>query len=453
MKTKHYNVFVIGSGIAGQTAAKACAKNNLTVAIADNREFGGTCANRGCDPKKILLQFSALLEESKRLEKLGVKKSPSVNWEQVQQFKSQYINAIPEATEDNLENLNIDLYHQSPKFINEDTVEVEGKTISADFFVIATGQIPRTLSIKGNKYIETSDAILNLEKIPKTASFIGSGYVGMEFASMLAILGTKVTIFEQTDKALSNFDAFLVEKLISKMKSLGVEFIFNAEVASVEKLNKNIRIKYAVNGNKKRHKSRKVFNTAGRIPSVKQLKLENANINADETGVLVNNFMQSKTNKRVYACGDVSSLSLPLTPLSGLQGYIVGENIINGNKKEFQFPMVPSTVFTQPNLSAVGMQEEEAKARYKNIKVYKGDAQNWFNARKSNQDTYAYKIIVNQRTEEIVGAHILSDQANENINIFSMAIANNVTVSAFKKLIFTYPSYSNDLKSMMADKD
>ena len=297
MKPIHYNVFVIGSGIAGQTVAKACVKNKLTVAMSDHREYGGTCANRGCDPKKIMLQFSALLEESKRLESLGVT-LPKIDWKTVQQFKSQFIEAIPVQTEENLTGLNIDLYHQSPEFINENEILVEGKTISADYFVIATGKTPRILPIKGKKYIETSDAILNLDKIPKTASFIGSGYVGMEFATMLAVLGCKVTIFEHNPRALKNFDAFLVDKLVTKMESLGVEFVFNAEVTSVQKLTKNIRIKYAVKGSLRRHKSRKVFNTAGRVASVKKLNLEKANIDYNQTGVIVNNFLQSQTNTK-----------------------------------------------------------------------------------------------------------------------------------------------------------
>ncbi|WAC00931.1 hypothetical protein N7U66_11955 [Lacinutrix neustonica] len=113
---------------------------------------------------------------------------------------------------------------------------------------------------------------------------------------------------------------------------------------------------------------------------------------------------------------------------------------------------MPSTVFTQPNLSAVGLSEAEAKKRYKNILVFKGEAQEWFNAKKANESTYAYKIIANERTEEIVGAHILGHEANENINLLTVAINNKMTVSEFKRMIFTYPSYSNDLKYMLADK-
>ncbi|WP_044401013.1 NAD(P)/FAD-dependent oxidoreductase [Lacinutrix sp. Hel_I_90] len=452
MKTKHYNVFVIGSGIAGKTVAETCAKNKLTVGITDNREYGGTCANRGCDPKKVMLQFSALLEQSKRLNNLGVSKLPEINWKQVQNFKTEFTQKVPVSTEEHLKKLNIDLYHQSPVFISENKIIVEGITITANYFVIATGQIPRTLNIKGKKYLETSDAILDLEKVPKSASFIGAGYIGMEFATMLAVLGCNVTVFEYADSALLNFDSFLVEKLIAKMEKLGVAFIFNAEVAAIEKRTKNIRIKYTINGSKKRHKSRHVFNTGGRVPSISTLKLENANVDFDERGIIVNDFLQSKTNKKVYACGDVSNLSLPLTPLSGLQGSIVSENIINGNKKEFQFPLVPSTVFTQPNLSTVGLSEAEAKNRYKKVLIFKGDAQEWFNAKKGNEDTYAYKILANERTGEIVGAHILGHEANENINLLTVAINNKMTVSEFKRMIFTYPSYSNDLKYMLANK-
>ncbi|MBQ0767787.1 MAG: NAD(P)/FAD-dependent oxidoreductase [Bizionia sp.] len=453
MKPKHYNVFVIGSGIAGQTAAKACVRKGLSVAISDNREFGGTCANRGCDPKKVLIQFSALLEYSKRLKGLGISKLPELDWKAVQDFKSQFVDTVPENTETDLKDLNIDLYHQSPEFVSDKEILVEGKSITADYFVIATGNIPRELSIPGNEFLETSDAILDLEAIPKTASFIGSGYVGMEFATMLAVLGCKVTIFDHNSTALSHFDPFLVEKLQLKMEELGVVFVFNAEVTAIEKLNKYIRLHYTLNEKKHTHKSRNVFNTAGRVPSIGMLNLESANVDYDDSGIIVNAHLQSKTNARVYACGDVSNASLPLTPLSGLQGSIVGKNITDGNVKAFQFPVVPSTVFTQPNIASVGLLEADAITRYKDITVYKGDLSYGFNSKKENASVYAYKILVNKRTETIVGAHLLSAEANETINIFTMAMAQKMTVSEFKRLIFTYPSYSIDLKYMLRNED
>lgn len=450
---KHYDVFVIGTGISGQTAAEICANNDMKVAIADNNAFGGTCALRGCDPKKILLQVTDLVYQSQLLMNQGVTKVPKINWKNLQKFKSSFIKRIPSSTEEKLSDLGIDYYHQSPVFQSENEVLVEGKLISADTFVIATGLISMELGIKGNKYLNTSDDILNLKKMPKSVTFIGSGYIGMEFACMMATMGSEVTMIEQGEKSLSQFDAFLVDKLVAHLKNIGIKFIFNAEVTSVEKKKKNLKVYYIIDGKEKSIKSQKVFNTAGRIPSINMLDLEKANVKFDGSGVLVNDFLQSTSNSNVFACGDVSSKSLPLTPLSGLQGYIVGSNIVKENSKKFEVPQIPSTVFTNPKLSRVGYSEEEAEKRYKNIKVYKGDASNWYHAKKENNPVYAFKILVNERTDVIIGAHLLSTQANETINIFSLAIEQKMTVSEFKKQIFTYPSYSSDLKSMLKDED
>ncbi|MCL4140827.1 UNVERIFIED_CONTAM: hypothetical protein GTU68_034062 [Idotea baltica] len=237
------------------------------------------------------------------------------------------------------------------------------------------------------------------------------------------------------------------------MKKKGVTFYFNSEIKSVEKLKKNFRIKFDKKTNSKSVKTKVVFNTSGRVPAIELLAVEKANIKNDETGIIVNDYLVNATNKNVYACGDVSSKSLPLTPLSGLQGYIVGHNILKENSKKFSNPLVPSVVFTHPNLASVGMSEEEAKKTYKNVKIYKGDASHFYNAKKSNEKVYAYKILVNERTETLVGAHLLSTEANECINILMLAINQKMTVSEFKKLIFTYPSYASDLKSMMKNID
>ncbi|WP_417859790.1 dihydrolipoyl dehydrogenase family protein [Winogradskyella sediminis] len=453
METKHYNVFVIGSGIAGQTTATTCAKAGLTVAISDNRKFGGTCATRGCDPKKILMQFADLVKHSHQLEGLGIKKAPKIKWKKVQKFKTSFTKPIPSSTENDLIDLGIDLYHQSPKFISKNEVIVEGKTISADKFVIATGYVPRSLKFKGSDLLKTSDAILKLKKIPKSAIFIGSGYVGMEFCYMLSTLGCNVTMVEVGDTALSQFDSYLVKKLMKTLEDNGVTFMFNTKPISIEKLKKNLKLTYEKDGKTKAIKARKIFNTAGRVPATEVLDLEKAQIKSDESGIIVNDFMQSTSNDNVYACGDVSSKSLALTPLSGLQGHITAHNIIQANTKEFENPLVPSVVFTKPQIASVGYSEEEAQSRYKNVNIYKEDASDWYNAKKENAAAYAYKIVVNERTQKIVGAHLLSAQANETINIFTLAINKGLTVNEFKKLIFTYPSYTNDLKNMLKDVD
>lgn len=448
MTTKEFDVFVIGSGVAGQTVAEACAKAGLKVAVADNREFGGTCANRGCDAKKVLLAGTELLEMAGHLEEKGVVLRPKLKWKKLQKFKKSFTQTVPERTEERFGKLGIQRYHQSPVFMDGNTLLVEGKTIKATKIVIATGYVPRELPFKGSDLLNTSDDFLNLKKMPKSMVFIGAGYVGMELAHMAARAGAKVTVIDTRSRPLSPFDADLVDELTKYSKELGIEFIFKAAVESIKKTKKKYRLTYKKKGESHRISTAMVFNTAGRVPAISELEIEKGKIAFDENGVKVNAYLQS-TNENVYACGDVSDHSLPLTPLSGREGYIVAENIINGNKKKADVPVVPSSVFTLPNLASVGYSESEAKKRYKNVVVKQAKVCDWFNAKRINAPVYSYKILLNERTEEIVGAHLTGPHAAETINLFAMAINQGMTSDDIQRTIFTYPSWCNDIKSMV----
>jgi len=449
MDKKEFDVFVIGSGVSGRYVANACVKKGLKVAIADNREFGGVCANRGCTPKKVILGPTEVLEFSKHLKGKGIASLPKLNWKALQKFKRTFTDHIPPAVENNLNTSGIKLYHQSPKFIDSNTLSVEGKTIHAKKIVIATGRIPRTLNFIGNDLLKNSDDFLNMKLLPKQIVFIGAGYIGLEFAHMAARCGSKVTMIEHGESALKAFDSDLVLELIKASKKLGVRFVFNAEISKVKKTKKNYKIYYIKKGKENSLKTKVVFNTAGRVPAVDVLELEKGNVSYSEGGVKCNDFMQNPSNLDVYSCGDVSHHSAPLATLSGIEAKVVAENIINNNSKKIKIPMVPSVVFTLPNLASVGYQEDEAKKRFKSIIVNYKSANKWYNAKRINIKNYSYKILINERTNEIVGAHILGPHAAETINLFAMAIQNKMTTEDIKNMIFTYPSWSNDIKSMV----
>lgn len=449
MDYETFDVFVIGTGVAGQTVAENCVKAGKKVGIADKREFGGTCANRGCDPKKVLLHATSILEASKNIAHKGMATLPKLEWKKLQKFKRDFTRAIPRTTEEKLKQLGIHMFHQSPRFLDEETLLVEGKRIKAKKIVVATGYEPIRLAIKGREFLYTSDDFLKLKKLPKHITFIGAGYVGMEFAQMALRGGAKVTVLDSGTRPLNNFDADLVKALTAYSKSMGVEFIFDAKATSIKKLRKNYEISYKKNGQTKTLKSRYILNTAGRVPAISELDLEKGNVAYTTNGVQTNNFLQNTANKRVYACGDVSDKGVPLTPLSGLEGAIVSENIIQGNQKKYSVPVIPSVVFTLPNLASVGFSEAEACRRYKNITINYKSVPHWFNAKAMNAPLYSYKIIINQRTDEIVGAHILGPEAVETINIFAMAINAKITTTSLKSTIFTYPSWANDIKKMI----
>src|SRR5690554_2152437 len=196
MAQKEYDVFVIGTGTAGKTVAYDCAAEGMKVAIADNREFGGTCANRGCDPKKVLVGITEAMQLSENLKGKGIMSVPKIDWRALQKFKASFTDAVPAVTEKKLKEAGIEMYHQSPKFLAQNTLSVEGKTVKAKKIVIATGNKSVELKIPGREHLKISDDFLEMEKMPESIVFIGAGYIGMEFAHIAARCGAKVTMVE-----------------------------------------------------------------------------------------------------------------------------------------------------------------------------------------------------------------------------------------------------------------
>src|SRR5690606_7573608 len=248
----------------------------------------------------------------------------------------------------------------------------------------------------------------------------------------------------------TNFDEDMVNHLLEASKDLGIEFIFNAEVTGIEKLQKNFRVKAMQDGKEISATAAMIFNTAGRVPSIQDLDLEKGNVEYSKEGIVINQFLQSTTNKNVYACGDVSaSKGLPLTPLSSEEARIVSTNILNKNSEKVDYPPQPSVVFTLPNLASVGLSEEEAKEKDLEFTVELKLVPDWFNAKRLNEKGYAYKTLVDNKTGQIIGAHLLGPEASEVINLFAMAIYAKLKHSDFKKMIFAYPSWGNDVKGMV----
>lgn len=452
MAIEKFDVFVIGTGKSGRDVALACASAGWRVAIADNREYGGTCANRGCDPKKVIVGLTEILARSSLMQGNWLTTMPEFSWRDLQEFKRRFTDAVPFVNERRFKENGIELYHQSPRFIDKQTLSVEGKTIGADKIVIATGQKPATLLFEGAALAKVSDDFLNLEELPESMIFIGGGYVGMELAHVAVRLGIDVSLIHLHERPLNKFDEDMVDLLVEASRNLGIKFHFNARAERIEKLRKNYRVTISQNNSMATLKAEMVFNCAGRVPAVDELELEKGEVEYSHKGVHVDKQLRSITNEHVFACGDVSSSEgKPLTPLASRESEVVISQLLGEGKdrKTAVYPVQPSAVFTIPNIASVGMTEMEARQRKAEIIVRREEVPEWFSSKHINSPVYAFKTIMEKKSDRILGAHLVGENVSEIINLFSLAITHGLTTKDVKHTIFAYPTRGSEVSAMV----
>lgn len=444
-----YDLIVIGSGTGGSVTASKCKKAGWSVAMIDNRPYGGTCALRGCDPKKVLVGAAELLDWNSRMQGNGISTDASIDWKDLMKFKQNFTEDVPEKKVEGLKKQGIHTYHGRASFISEDEIQVGDETIKGNRILIASGASPAKLNIEGENYFTYSDEFLDLEELPEKVIFVGGGYISFEFAHIAARAGAEVHIVHRGKRPLEYFDPDLVDLLMEKSKEIGINVHLESSVDSIRE-GEDGYIVTAKHGDESFDIAGDlVVHGAGRTPSL-DMGLEDGNVDYDKRGVKVNKFLQSVSNPLVYAAGDAAATEgLPLTPVAGLESHVAASNLLKGNEKEVEHPVMPSVVFTVPKLASVGLSEEKAKEQNPDVKVVHEDVSGWFTYKRTNELHAAIKILINEESDQILGAHLLSNEADELINHFATAIEFNITTKQLKKMLFAYPTSASDLGYML----
>lgn len=446
---KKYDVIVIGSGMAGMTIANKCASKGLKTAVTDSRPYGGTCALRGCDPKKILVGATEIIDRANKMKGIGITGDIGIDWKALMAYKNEFVARMPKGVEKGYEKSGVDMYHGSASFESENTIKIGEELLEAEKIVICTGARPVTLNIPGGDFPIDSTGFLDLAELPKHITFIGGGYISMEFAHLAARAGSKVSIFHRGKLPLENFEEDIVKHLVKATEELGVDLHLEFDVKAIEKNDNGYAVSAQSNGIEKKINTDLVVNAAGRVPELDGLHLEKAKINYNKKGIEINEFLQSVSNPRIYAAGDsAASEGLNLTPVAVMEGHAVAANILKGNSKRPDYTEMPSAVFTLPTLAAVGMTEKQARASGVDFKVKSGSASGWYNAKRINESTYAYKVI-SDKEGNILGSHIIGPHAEEMINLFAMAIKAKLKVVDIRNMVYSYPSMGSDIGSMV----
>lgn len=446
---RDFDLIVIGTGSAGKAVAQTAREAGKSVAIIDKLPFGGTCSQRGCDPKKILVGAAEIIARSEQMSRKGIASPPVIAWPTLMRFKNTFTKPIPQNTELKFAEQDIAAFHGVATFTAANTIRVGKEELTASHIVLATGQKPSILDIPGEELLIDSTAFLELPKLPDKIVLVGGGYIGFEFAHIAARAGADVTIIHRGKRPLEGFDADLVGLLVKAMQAIGIRILLDTVVTAVTGQADDLVVHYSQPGKKYTISANLAVHAAGRVADVDDLALDKAGVGVGEKGVIVNAYLQSVSNPAIYACGDVADKGLPLTPMALYEGQIVAHNILNGNQKTYHHNPTPSAVFTIPTLATVGLTEEQARQQGLKVKVRFQETSDWYNSRRINEPFSAFKTLVDEETDQIVGAHLLGTGSDELINLFTLAMKHRITATELSNTLFAYPTHGSDLSSML----
>jgi len=449
--TRSYDLIVIGAGMAGVSAANKCASQGWNVAIVDALPYGGTCALRGCDPKKILRRGAEIIDSARLMRGKGIDDADlSINWADLMKHKHGFTDPVPQNMEDSLMENGIDTLHGVARFTDRSSIKIDGILYDATHFLIATGARPRPLDFPGHEHLVDSTDFLDLDVLPPRILFVGGGFISFEFAHISARAGSAPVIVDRGPRPLKGFDPDLVELLITRATEAGIELRRSTTITAIERSQNGYAVSVERSGLPETMEFDLVVHGAGRVPELSGLDLDAAGVEWDERGVRVAGHLQSTTNPAVYAAGDSADTpGMPLTPVAVFEGKVAASNMLKGTTTVPGYAGVPTAVFTIPELARVGMLEREARDQGIDVDVRYSDTSGWYSNYRIGETTAAAKILVDRSSDRIVGAHLLGPEYGELINFLALAMKLDLTTRELKSVTAAYPTIGSDLGSML----
>ncbi|MFP4580051.1 MAG: dihydrolipoyl dehydrogenase family protein [Candidatus Sumerlaeia bacterium] len=450
---KKLNLVIIGTGPAASRVVGKCGRAGWKVGIFDRLPYGGVCALRGCSPKKVFVKAAELRNWMVRMEETySFDSVPQVNWQKLVAFKHRFTDPITPHAENAYEEMGLVHGVETASFQSPKSIKAGDEIYEAEHIVVATGSESRQLGIPGEEHLMHSEAFMDMDELPENILFIGAGYISMELSHFSARLGAKVKLIEALDRPLQNFDPDMVEKLVERGKEDGIDIDVNTKVKSIEKRGDHDYVVQAEkDGETVEYRANLLVHGAGRVPSVNSLDLEKGDVYySEKEGIAVKPTLQSVSNPRVYAAGDVSATPTPpLTPVANYEGRIVAKNLLEDAEYEAEYGVVPTVAFTIPSIASVGLSEAKAREENRNIDVRQGDFSDQNTVRKIGENCAHYKIIIDKESDRILGAHLVGPNAHSDINLFTLAINQKATTHDYKANLFTFPTFGHDTRGMV----
>lgn len=447
--TKRYDLAIVGTGTAAMVAATRVRSAGWSVAIIDFRPFGGTCALRGCDPKKMLIGGASAIDHARRMRGKGVDGATHINWRDLMAFKRGFTDPIPAKREESYQRNDIATYHGRARFTGPNTIAVGTELLEAKHVLIASGAEPVPLGIPGEEHLITNEEFLSLEASPHRIALVGGGYIAAEFSHIAARAGSKVTILQRGDRILKEFDPDLVGWLMESFAGIGVDVRLRTNAEAVEKTDGGYRVSASADGQPLSLEADLVVHAAGRAPALDTLDLHAAGVATENGHLRLNEYLQSVSNAAVYAAGDAAGVGPPLTPVSSHDAKVAVANMLNGNHVKPNYQGVPSVAFTIPPIARVGSSEAQLRDQAIEFRMKSEKTSNWFTARQAAEAVYGFKVLVDRESDLILGAHLVGPHVDDVINVFGLAIRHGLTAEDLKTTMFAYPTGASDVGHMV----
>lgn len=449
MSAFDYDLFTIGAGSGGVRASRMAAQYGARVAVAEEYRAGGTCVVRGCIPKKLLVYASHFTQDFEDAANFGwTLGERRFDWRTLKANVHAEVERLSRIYERNLRNAGAELIAGRAAVTGPHSVrlEAEKREVTARHILIATGARPALpVDVLGIEHAVTSNEMFDLNELPRRIVIVGGGYIAVEFAGIMNGLGVETTLLYRGAQPLRGFDLDIRTTLCREMTEKGIRVLTELDVKSIEKTDGGLLV---VARNEAEFETDLVLYATGRRPSTRGLGLETAGARLDAAGAVIVNEYACSTCPSIHAVGDVTN-RMNLTPVAIREGAALAETLFNDNPTAVDYRDVPTAVFSQPAVGAVGLTEDEARARHGDaVDIYKTYFRGLKHTLTGRQEHMLMKLVVHGETDRVLGVHLIGPEAPELIQLAAVAVKAGVTKSGFDATVAVHPSAAEEMVTL-----
>src|SRR5271165_6633822 len=440
-----FDMFTIGAGSGGVASSRRAGSYGARVAICEESRVGGTCVIRGCVPKKLLVYGAQFADAFADAAGFGwAVPVPSFDWPALIDAKDREIERLSQIYRSMLKNSAVELIEGRGVLVDPHTVEIDGRAYTADKILIATGSHPTVPDIPGIKHVISSNEALDLPQLPRRIVIVGGGYIAVEFAGIFNGFGAEVVELIRREELLFGFDDDIRIALAQEMRGRGIEIHARTQVARIEKEEHGYSVTTTA-GNT--IETDLVMYATGRRPNTKGMGLGEVGVRINEAGAVIVDEWQRSSVPNIYAIGDVTD-RINLTPVAIAEGRAIAETLFNDNPTKLDHANVPSAVFSQPPIGAVGLSEEHARREYNEVDVYMARFKPMKNTLSGREERTLMKLVVDARSDRVLGCHMLGPDAPEIIQGLAVAVKCGATKRQFDQTVGIHPSAAEEFVTM-----